>query len=224
MGSIIADKFASENATVTYLHGSGAILPSGKNIKTIPIYSAHELLQKLENLLVNHQYDCVIHSMAVSDYTPQTVSSLDDIVISVVSRLQNANASIALTTLVKEAVLAAGSPPTNSKLSSNNANMMVLLKQTPKAIKLIKTLQPATLLVGFKLLSGATENELYQAADKLLVQNGCDYVLANDLTQICGDTHKANLIGQSGPLYTAQTKQEIAEIIYKAVSQTEESQ
>jgi len=227
LGGIIANKFASKNSTVTYLHGSGAILPSAENanyIKKIPISNTRELLQKLENLLTNHKYDCVIHSMAVSDFTPQAISSLEDIIASVVSRLHHgkANHDADLATLVKEAILSAGHPPTDSKLSSNNENMMILLKQTPKAIKLIKALQPNTQLVGFKLLSHATKTELYQAATNLLTQNACDYVLANDLSQISGDTHKAILINKSGHTRTAQTKQEIAEIIYKAV--TEESQ
>jgi phosphopantothenate-cysteine ligase len=44
--------------------------------------------------------------------------------------------------------------------------------------------------VGFKLLVGSTESELVEAARKSVEENGCDFVVANDLNDIKAGNHK----------------------------------
>lgn len=227
LGSIIADEFAQKNAEVFYISGSDGVLPSSKKVAVIRIKDVQGLTQALDRLLKEHKYDCVIHSMAVSDFTPQAVLNLDDIITSVASAVNGQKScmntqDLELTTcqmasLIREAVLSSGKPPGQEKISSKNSDLVVLFKQTPKAIKMIKAIQPETILVGFKLLSGAPEDALLQAANNLLTQNSCDFVLANDMTDIAGDQHKAILIDKNGPVQKVNTKQEIAKAIYKAI-------
>jgi len=218
LGSIIANKFAEKNADITYICGYNAVLPSCKKAKIVPIKSTHELYETISGLLDNHVYECVIHSMAVSDFTPQAILTLDDIAASIASQLNSRTQGQNLVADIKEAILASGIPLGAGKLSSKTSGLMLLLDKTPKVIKIIKEKQPGTILVGFKLLSGVVEQELHQAAMDLLVLNSCDFVLANDLSGIKGNMHKAILIDKNGPLHTANTKHEIAEVIYKAVN------
>ncbi|MCL2406026.1 MAG: phosphopantothenate--cysteine ligase [Defluviitaleaceae bacterium] len=217
LGSTIADVFASNNAAVTYVYGTGANMPSSKNINPIPIVNVQELTSTIEGLLENHKYDCIIHSMAVSDFTPQAYMTLDDIVANIAAAIST-QPQQELASTIKQAILASRQPLSQGKISSQTQNLMLCLQPTTKVIKLIKSKQPETILVGFKLLSSATEGQLQQAASEVLTQNSCDFVLANDLKNINSHTHKAILYGKGGPIYSATTKQEIAEIIYKSVT------
>jgi len=217
LGSIIADYFACGGASIAYVCGENAVLPSCENVDVARIKNVQELSQIISGLLDEQKFDCVIHSMAVSDFTPRAALTVDDIAASVASAIEAPRGG--LTDAIREAILSSARPLTGGKLSSKNQDLMILLKQTPKVIKLIKAKQPETILVGFKLLSGVPEEELLQAASSLLTQAPCDLVLANDLQNISGDTHKAILLDKTGSIKRAATKQEIAEIIFKAVSE-----
>ena len=217
LGSIIADKFAHKNANVTYVYGEKAALPSHKNIEIVPVKNVQGLQETFGSLFERDKYDCVIHSMAVSDFTPQAVITFDDIVKSL-SGVDTQNiAPDELAQKIRNTVLASTKPLTGGKIYSKQTDLMVLLKQTPKVIKQVKTQQPETILVGFKLLVGVPECELVQTAKEFLTQNNCDFVLANDLHKINNDSHKAILIDKNGNMQRANTKQEIATAIYNAV-------
>jgi len=219
LGSIIADLFAREKADVTYVCGEKAVVPVGNNIKIIKVKNTQELLETLASLLEADKFDCIVHSMAVSDFTPHAGLTLDNIIKSVASALRGQDlAQEELENIIRGAVLDSGKILDN-KISSKNADMMLWLKQTPKIIGQLRAMQPDTVLVGFKLLSDATEEELMVAGKNLLIKNYCDYVLANDLRDINGDMHKALLIDEHKILCRAETKQEIAQAIYKAVSE-----
>jgi len=249
LGRTIAERFAKEGASITYICGQNAALPAIKDINIIPIKNVQELAEAIEAQLDNHKYDCVIHSMAVSDYTPNAVLTLEDIAEKIANnytisttngvgaascRPQTSthnkdNGQIQLnkdsiSNAIKQALQPPIKPLTKTKLSSKAQDLIIHLKQTPKVIQLIKSKQPETILVGFKLLSNATEAQLLQAANEVLTKNACDLVIANDLQNINSNTHKAILINKSGQTHTANTKQEIAEIILASVSERMKNQ
>jgi phosphopantothenoylcysteine decarboxylase/phosphopantothenate--cysteine ligase len=72
------------------------------------------------------------------------------------------------------------------------------LEEAPKVISMVKTTMPEVFLVGFKLLVNSTQNELLDAAWKSVTNNGCDLVVANDLRDIKGASHKVLLV-RAGP-------------------------
>jgi phosphopantothenate-cysteine ligase len=197
LGSLIADVFAANSADsghgrckITYVHGENAIMPTCSDIETLPISNVQSLLRVIDELLETRKFDCIILAMAVSDYTPSEVLAADK------------------------------TPLSDNKISSEHEELLVRLVRTPKVIerfRAIKPEQPEAILVGFKLLSGVGEGELLTAGHELLTRNSCDFVLANDLSEIAGDSHKATLIDEHGVVSKAQTKPQIAEIIYNAV-------
>ena len=107
----------------------------------------------------------------------------------------------------------------NKKISSSSPYLVVVLKKTPKIIRCVKEIQPDTLLIGFKLLSNAGEGELIQAANKLMDQSQADYVLANTSENIYEGTHIGLLINKNGIVNKGNTKEEIAEIIWRLVDE-----
>ncbi|MCL1988198.1 MAG: phosphopantothenate--cysteine ligase [Firmicutes bacterium] len=200
LGCLIAQKFLDNAANVTYIHGQNASLPTlSAKLTTIEIQNTSQLQEKLLTNLQNNLYDCVIHAMAVSDYAPYAISATDtiDANLTNLTPLQNFD----------------------GKISSDSPFVILALKQQPKIINCIKKIQPNTRLVGFKLLSNATQEELLVAAYKQMKVSQSDYVLANNLQDISGNKHKAILVNQNGIISAASTKQEIAEIIYNQLNE-----
>lgn len=210
LGCLIADAFSGAGARVTYLCGEKAARPAVAE-KILTIRDTASLISALETLLGETAFDCVIHSMAVSDFAPAGAVSLDKLSQAVSGALAGRDISPeAVAQALREAVL---SRPDEKKISSKSAELVLFLKQTPKAIGRIKALAPGALLVGFKLLSGVTEAELLAAGQKLMEENHCDFVLLNDLRDITPDGHKAILLGRGGIAGRADTKPEIAQMI-----------
>ncbi len=222
LGSMIADVFAQSKIQITYVCGEKSVLPkhTNSNLEIVKIKSVKDLINTIEILLSNRNFDCVIHSMAVSDYTTQAVISVDDMVENILQEVQTEKIQNKdMAHKIKNIILESGKQFTDQKMSSKSTEIAVLLNKTPKVIKRIKELQPQTLLIGFKLLSQVPEVDLLKAGQDLLEQNNCDFVFANDLSNIENEVHKAILLDKNGILNRANTKQEIAELTYKYVNE-----
>jgi phosphopantothenate-cysteine ligase len=83
---------------------------------------------------------------------------------------------------------------------------------------MFRGLLPRAVIVGFKLLDGVSEERLTGVAHTLLVKNGCDFVLANDLRNIGGSGHVGHLVDRSGAYVTYKSKEAIARGIVGAVA------
>lgn len=199
LGSIITDKFIDSGASVVYLCGKNSIQPSHPAIETVIIHGVMDLDQAIEDLSHRYSFDCIVHSMAVSDYTVKGTLSYNEL---------------------SDAIKHDTEPVINTmpgKLNPDLSNPVILLEKAPKVIHKLKLLQPQALLVGFKLLVGVTEQELYSTALKLMKKNDCDYVCANDMNNIIGTKHEALLIDKDGYYHKMSTKQEIAEAIVNSI-------
>ena len=99
-------------------------------------------------------------------------------------------------------------------LFSNEDNLIIKLKRTPKIISIIKSISPSTFLVGFKLLDNVSREKLLDTAIKLRDKNKCDLVVANDLNTIRnGGAHQAYIIRSDNSYLVALSKDDIAEKI-----------
>jgi len=206
LGSLIADCFLENNCNVTYICAEGAILPSfpksssEKHFTKIQIRSTAQLLEKIEQVLSETSFHAVIHSMAVSDFAPHAVMQFG------IEGHEGLHGFKPISEI-------------NEKISSDAPYFVMVMKQLPKVIARIKAIQPETLLVGFKLLSGVGEEELVQAGLKILEKNLCEYVLANDLQNIQADNHAALLLNKNGIHSRLNTKNEIADKIFNVVKE-----
>jgi phosphopantothenate-cysteine ligase len=196
LGSKIAEVFLQNGAKVTYICGENSKIPMG-DLTIHRIQNVAQLAAQMEETLKSAAFDCVIFSMAVSDYSPVKVAQMAD--------LQDATA-------IFDDLGESG-----GKISSDSEYMAIILKRNPKIINLVKEIQPKTTLVGFKLLSNVSENELVNAGLRLLEKSRCDFVLANDLENITNTHHTAILLDSAGIMARAETKEEIAKIICEKV-------
>lgn len=71
------------------------------------------------------------------------------------------------------------------KLSSDEEEMVIRLKRNPKILDELRELTgPQTILVGFKLVSGLSEEQLVAIAQKQNARAALDFTVANDMQEI----------------------------------------
>ncbi|WP_019320019.1 phosphopantothenate--cysteine ligase [Streptococcus mutans] len=197
LGKKIAEKFLAASHQVTLVTTASAIKPKKRaNLSIIEITDVSNLIETLEPLVKSHHV--LIHSMAVSDYTPIYMTDLTEVE-------ETSDLSQLLTKTNKE-----------RKISSQADYQVLFLKKTPKVISLVKQWNPSIQLIAFKLLVNVSKEELFQVARSSLKKNQADYILANDLTMISADKHLAYLLDDANA-YMAKTKAEIADLIFEKV-------
>jgi phosphopantothenate-cysteine ligase len=219
LGAKIATSFFAEGHTVDYITTKAAVpVTEKRNLNVYYIKSAAQLEETLEELMKEQTYDAVIHSMAVSDYTPANTTSGTEFIRFLNKKIMAAE-NEDLATDLREALTAfcEADAASDNKISSAEDELVVVLKKTPKIIQSIKQLQPETILVGFKLLVDVTYEELVDVALAALQKNNADFVLANDLTSISGEEHIGLLVHPDGGYEIGTTKAEIAKMIVKTV-------
>lgn len=227
LASAVAREFVrqagGELEKIFYVCERGAIVPALSCVELVTVRGTESVGDALTRLLTNERIDAVVHSMAVSDYTVESMTTAEDLGASVAEKLwQKRGADFA-----DEAALAdfvTGCIRENERLidrskkvGSNIVHPILALKQTPKLIGMIKPLQPETILVGFKLLDNVPQEELLDVAHRLLQKNSCDFVLANDLSQICGEQHVGYLLSPDKSYIRCETNSEIADTIVRSV-------
>ncbi|MGT2924200.1 phosphopantothenate--cysteine ligase [Streptococcus caviae] len=198
LGKQIAERFLAAKHQVTLVTAPSAVKPpKQEGLSIVEISTVADLIETLEPLVKRH--DVLIHSMAVSDYTPVYMTDFEEV----------EKADNLAQFLTKE--------NTQTKISSQADYQVLFLKKTPKVISMVKQWNPAIKLIGFKLLVDVDKKELFQVARSSLNTNQMDYVLANDLTHISAEQHLAYLLDETNA-YKAQTKAEIADLIFEKVT------
>lgn len=216
LGSMIADALLpampETGGKLYYICGPDARVPQidSPALEILTIEGTDELQQQIDQLLATERIDAVIHSMAVSDYKVATITSTDQLASTL--SLTPTNGIDSLTdSLLKLPTKASG------KMSSEIEHPVLILEKTPKVIASIKRQSPETILVGFKLLSGVTQEELIDTGYQLLLKNKCDYVLANDTDTVYHGNHTGYLISPDHTYETYLGKHAIALGIANAV-------
>ena len=155
LGSLTAEAFLrNEDVAVTYVCSENAVVPQDNRAKTIRIGDVQNLKSTLEKLMREQAFDAVVHSMAVSDYTVKYSASIEKLAYFLAERLSLKAADTENKKQLSSHIRLALSEYTDSwntpKISSDIENLFLCLEKTPKIIGLFKTLQPDTVLVGFK--------------------------------------------------------------------------
>ena len=193
LGKIITETLLKAGHEVCLITTLQAVKPvSHPNLTIIEIKNTADLLQVMKDKVTDYQV--LIHSMAVSDYTPVYMTGFDEV-----------EASQDLTEFLDK-------KNQETKISSKEDVQVLFLKKNPKIISLVKEWNPNIHLIGFKLLVDVSREHLIQIARESLEKNKADMIVANDLTQINGEQHQAYLVEKTS-LQTATSKQEIADLL-----------
>ena len=187
LGKEIAELFLAKGHQVTLVTTKTAVKPEP---------NVDSLLKKMEPLVKEH--DVLIHSMAVSDYTPVYMTDIAELETTedLAQFLHKSN--------------------TESKISSASEYQVLFLKKTPKVISLVKQWNPTIQLIGFKLLVNVSKDELFEVARASLRRNKADIIVANDLSDISPDQHIAFLVDEKSE-EKVRTKAAIARALFERI-------
>lgn len=220
LGSIVADtlvkNYGDEIGKIYYICPKLCYKPKVDSEKFVfvQIDSTDDLLNALENIFKNDDIYAIVHSSAVGDYKGEFVIRAEDIAQEIYQFVKNTKKE----NITPESLLNILKNPTclcnsQSKISSYEENLLVKLTLTTKVISKIKEFAPNVKLVGFKLLEGVSEEELYEVAHKLLIKNDANFIVANLLNRIGKGKHFAMIIDKEKVVKRCETKQEIANAI-----------
>ena len=197
LGKIITETLLKAGHEVCLITTLQAVKPvSHPNLTIIEIKNTADLLQVMKDKVTDYQV--IIHSMAVSDYTPVYMTGFDEV-----------QASQDLTEFLDK-------KNQETKISSKEDVQILFLKKNPKIISLVKEWNPKIHLIGFKLLVDVSQEHLIQIARESLEKNQADLIVANDLTQISSEQHKAYLV-EKHSFQTAMSKHEIADLLLEKI-------
>lgn len=201
LGKIITETLLKAGHEVCLITTLQAVKPvSHPYLTIIEIKNTADLLQVMKDKVMNYQV--LIHSMAVSDYTPVYMTGFEEV-----------QASQDLTEFLDR-------KNQETKISSKDEVQILFLKKNPKIISLVKEWNPSIHLIGFKLLVNVNQEYLIQIARESLEKNQADLIVANDLTQIHADQHVAHLV-EKDSFKTATSKQEIANLLLEKIQSYE---
>lgn len=172
---------------------------------------------KIEVDLLNTKLDLISHKMTwaksrINNYQEIKYDTFDDYYRNLSELLRYGSRMDAILLGAAASDYVAKNPAMGKVRTS--AQMNIELEPTPKLIsKIRKDWDYQGILVGFKLLVNAERSELIDAARKSVIENGCDFVIANDLKDIKAGNHRAILVFKDSE-YTVSKEEAASEILY----------
>jgi phosphopantothenoylcysteine synthetase/decarboxylase len=190
LGMLLAVEALSRGAEVTFVHGKGSRIPGAEQVG----------------------------ADALSRLSLREIETVDELLAVMKEEMTERRYDAVLHSM---AVLDYA-PDTyiDSKTPSGQNEWWVKLRRTPKVIKVVKELQPTSLLISFKLEVGKSKDELIEAAHRSLIVNRADLVLANDLLEVEKGHHVGFLVNAAGEAEAVvEGKAEIARVLVDAVAE-----
>lgn len=213
----LTDKFFNEETlrdhTIFYIYAKGADFPVGAScIRYIEVTDTRSVEATVKKIITENKIDYFIHSMAISDYAVDKVFTMDDIINALSDRNPFDKSAI------KDALVSMKGINNDTKISSENEEMFISMKKTPKIIDMIKKTDKNIFLISFKLLSDVSRDKLIEVAQKQLERTDSDIVIANDLKTIRNGSHKAIFVEKNN-LTDIESKLGIADEITKRIGE-----
>ncbi len=101
--------------------------------------------------------------------------------------------------------------PYAGKVGSDTESLVVRCRPTPKVIRSVRDWAPSIYLVGFKLLSRTSGEELIRRAEDACRVNRADLTVANDLQTLRQGRHTLHLIRPGAEPQTLEPGDDLAE-------------
>lgn len=202
LGTVFAEQLLKRGySDIVYIHTSGALVPN--RVKTIDVDGHKQLLSALESEITDDSV--IVHAMAISDFNIKGTNPIERVADVIYSNLDQIETRDDIVKLINANV------KLTDKLSSSS-DQLVVMERAIKVIDQIKKINSNCKLIGFKLLSNVSDEELVSVATGILNRANCDYVVANIKEQVKTESHRAIIVGND---YQQQvlSKQEIANTI-----------
>ncbi len=206
LGSTIAHEFSlrKDVGRIFYVHGKGAVLPEADIIEFMPVRSTQDVLDAMTDIIRKNDIDIIIHSMAISDYTTASFTTLEDF-LELLAYNESETVDEVAELLEREDLR-----KKYTKLPSSIDKPLLMLKKTPKVLSKLRGLAPDAAIVGFKLLDHVSHEELMGVAAEQIKKNDTDFCLANDYETVVSPVHVGFLLDKNGREVRFDGKEAIA--------------
>ncbi len=190
--SKITEAALERGARVWHLHAPGALLPFDEATRFDPDADLSEEIDRLRFFKANrdaHRDRLTVIPLAtgtVPEYVEALRRSLAE------NPIEIALLAMAVSDYAPEPVL--------GKLSSDEEELVLRCRRVPKVISAVREWAPEVYLVGFKLTSGATEDELIAQARRANETTRADLTVANDLRAYREGRHTLHLVRPGHPV------------------------
>lgn len=209
-------KRGEEDFTVHYIKAPQAITKElsaadAAHVHFIEVTNTQSVYNAVKSLMSKVDVDIFIHAMAVSDFSYAYSVSKEDLAEELYSNFAG-DSNIRINDIKDILSCPKYRHRPEDKISSREEIIMGF-ETTPKVISLIKKMNEATFLVGFKLVKHNQDNHMIKQAEKLRINNNCDAVFANEASQLSVKGHAGVLLYKGEPVDYPTGKKEIAAAI-----------
>lgn len=210
-GALIAEEVLRKGAKVYYLHAENAVRPFRRNLTIDPLKpfgKEAERVKKVYDEFQEYKKDLVEYSfLTFENYYVNVRRLLTENKIDVV--------------ILAAAVSDYSAEQQKGKISSDKDKLNLELIRNPKVISLVKEWKPDVFQVGFKLLSGVSNEELIEAAYKHGMKNRSNLTVANTISD--GDFRKIStyIISPEKEIIPVKRKElakELVEVVYRRLN------
>jgi phosphopantothenoylcysteine synthetase/decarboxylase len=108
--------------------------------------------------------------------------------------------------------------PVSGKIDSDQKNLVLRCRRTPKVIRSVRDWAPGVYLVGFKLTVGEIPEALIRRAEESCHTNRADLTIANDLGPLRQGRHTVHLVRPGQPAETFGPSPELADEVVARVA------
>jgi phosphopantothenate--cysteine ligase len=185
-GTKIAEAILRRGHEVAFLYAKGSKNPMQFTYK----YSAKDVL------IPNFDVWFEVRKLFAQRYTDLEYTTFDDYANKLHTFIKEQNPDVIV---LAAAVSDYGVVPFDGKVRTKDA-MSINFHPLPKVISKIKDWAPTAKLVGFKMLVDSDQQTLSTEAWKSCKENGCNMVVANDLSDIRSGKHKIMLVNPRGDI------------------------
>ena len=183
----ITEACLDRGARVWHIHTPAAQLP----LKRLAAFDLDVANPATELLRLARSAKSGSASAIVCNCVPLAVGNVDDYATTLKRTLQSEPIDIAFLPM---AVADFEPEPRPGKISSATDSLVLNCRRTPKVIRLVRDWAPSVYLVGFKLLSHASRDELIRRAEAACRDNRADLTVANDLQTLRQGRHTIHLV------------------------------
>jgi phosphopantothenate---cysteine ligase (CTP) len=205
-GAMIAEAALRRGAHVWHLHAPGALRPFGRlarfDLDSLDPSAEIDRLHRLRDQWLEVRDRC--HPVPLIEGTVAEYSrKLEELLR--LHPIDVAYLAMAASDFAPE--------PHSGKLSSSTETLVLRCRRLPKVIESVRDWSPSTYLVGFKLLSQASEAELIRQAGAAGTTNRADLTVANDLRTVRAGRHVIHLVRPGHPTETFGPDEPIADLL-----------
>lgn len=200
--SAITEAALRRGARVWHLHTPGALVPFHEGTRFDPDADLDEEIDRLR--FMKAERDAVRDRLTLVPLRTGTVPEYAEALRSILA--ENPIDVVFLAMAVSDYA----PEPNSGKLSSDREELVLHCRRLPKVIDSVRDRAPDVYLVGFKLTSGATDEELIARARRANEVTRADLTVANDLQPYREGRHTIHLVRSGHPVERLGGKSDLA--------------